>query len=57
MNASIESLGYKNLDFNKNLGHSIEKRKRIYIERGNNKTLKEVGLFTFEPHIQKKRGL
>lgn len=58
MNSLIEEFGFENLDFNKNLGHSIVKHKddRIYIEAGNNATFKDVDLFTFEPHIRKKKG-
>ena len=42
-----------NLDFLGNLGHSIEKNKndRIYTEKGNQKRLSDVTMFTFEPHI------
>lgn len=55
MNAVISELGYKNLDFKGNLGHSIERdiKARRYIEQGNQTLLKDFGLFTFEPHIQK----
>ncbi len=58
MNSKIETMGYRNLDCNHNLGHSIEKDmdKRIYIESGNQKTLADATLFTFEPHIKKKDG-
>ncbi len=58
MNSLIEKLGFENLDFNKNLGHSIVKHKddRIYIETANKTTFKDVDLFTFEPHIRKKKG-
>lgn len=58
MNSLIEEIGFENLDFNKNLGHSIAKNKdeRIYIEDGNKATFKDVNLFTFEPHIKKKKG-
>jgi len=58
MNSLIEELGYENLDFAKNLGHTIEKDKdsRLYIESGNKTKLKDVDLFTFEPHIRKKDG-
>ncbi|MBI2638431.1 aminopeptidase P family protein [Candidatus Peregrinibacteria bacterium] len=58
MNLLINELGFENLDFNKNLGHSIVKHKddRIYIEAGNKSTFKDVDLFTFEPHIKKKKG-
>lgn len=55
INDIIEKLGYKNLDFMGNLGHSIAKRKqdRIYIEKGNSRKLGDVEFFTFEPHISK----
>ena len=58
MNNMINQLGYKNLDFNSNLGHSIETQmnKRVYIEKGNTKKLSEVKMFTFEPHIKKVDG-
>jgi methionine aminopeptidase len=58
MNAFIEELGFENLDFNKNLGHSIVKNKddRIYIKAGNKTKFKDVDLFTFEPHIKMKKG-
>ena len=51
----IENAEFKNVDFNMNLGHTIEdsKEKRRYIEKGNPLLLKDAGLFTFEPHIQK----
>ena len=53
INHLIEEHGYKNLDFNGNLGHSIEKQKedRIYIEKGNKRLLGDVSYFTFEPHL------
>ena len=53
MNEYIADIGFINLDFMGNLGHSIERRKenRIYIEKGNKKKLGEVSFFTFEPHI------
>lgn len=56
INKFITANCYINLDFMKNLGHSIEtqKDKRIYIEKGNNKTLGSVKFFTFEPHIAVK---
>lgn len=58
MNSFIYKLGFENLDFNKNLGHSIVKYKenRIYIENGSTTKFKEINLFTFEPHIKKKGG-
>jgi len=53
MNSMISKLGYKNLDFNGNLGHSIVKKRedRLYLEIGNKAKLEEVSYFTFEPHI------
>lgn len=53
MNSEIKSMGYTNLDFMGNLGHSIvkEKNDRIYIEKGNHHCLGDVSFFTFEPHI------
>ncbi|MFA5872233.1 MAG: M24 family metallopeptidase [Parcubacteria group bacterium] len=58
INSLINELDYENLDFKKNLGHSIEKKKdnRIYIEAGSKKIFKDINLFTFEPHIRKKGG-
>lgn len=53
INSQILDCGYTNLDFLGNLGHSIvkDKKKRIYIEKGNTKKLSSVKAFTFEPHI------
>ncbi len=58
MNEIINELGFENLDFKNNLGHTIVKDKddRIYMEAGNKTKFKEVDLFTFEPHIKKKAG-
>jgi methionine aminopeptidase len=58
INKEIVKIGYKNLDFKGNLGHTIEKHKdnRKYIESGNNLKFSDVDLFTFEPHIQKEKG-
>jgi len=58
MNLFIDKLGFENLDFKKNLGHSIEKNidDRKYIEAGNNIKFREIDLFTFEPHLKKKNG-
>lgn len=54
MNRMIEQLGYVNLDFSGNLGHTIEFNKdhRRYFEAGNKMRLGEASLFTFEPHIK-----
>ena len=53
MNQAIETMGYKNLDFRGNLGHSIEKHldDRRYIEVNDQTMLGDCHMFTFEPHI------
>lgn len=53
INALIAELGFVNLDFLGNLGHSIVQNKddRVYIEKGNQLPLSAVRFFTFEPHI------
>jgi methionine aminopeptidase len=58
INIKIRELGFFNLDFLNNLGHTIETKKenRLYFESGNKTRLKEVELFTFEPHIMKING-
>ena len=57
-NAEIKRHGFENLDFAGNLGHSIVSRRddRCYVERGNKKLLREVPLFTFEPHVRISGG-
>jgi Xaa-Pro aminopeptidase len=57
-NAQIASLGFQNLDFLRNLGHSIEteRTERRYIEADNFQSLGSVRLFTFEPHIRQHIG-
>lgn len=54
MQVKIAELGYKNLDFKGTLGHTIEHDidARIYITPGEQTRLRNVNLFTFEPHIQ-----
>lgn len=56
INGIIEEKGYINLDFMRNLGHSIVRQKndRVYIEKGNQMCLGNVSYFTFEPHISVK---
>lgn len=58
MNEEIKKLGFKNLDFNSNLGHSIETdiNKRRYLKKDEHTRLGEVHCFTFEPHIQNIKG-
>lgn len=54
LNEEIIKIGFTNLDFHGNLGHSVEidEADRIYIERGSTATFREIGKpFTFEPHI------
>ncbi len=53
VNDLIEKSGYLNLDFNGNLGHTINRHKfqRKYIEKGNKKKISCADYFTFEPHI------
>lgn len=53
INHLIAELGFVNLDFLGNLGHSIVKSKddRIYTEKGNHTRLADADYFTFEPHI------
>ena len=57
-NKEIEKLGFENLDFLRNVGHSIESHpdRRRYIQAENAIPLGEVALFTFEPHIRTKGG-
>ena len=59
INQFIETLGYKNLDFRGNLGHTIEKHldDRIYIEANNQTILGDCNPFTFEPHICRTNDL
>jgi methionine aminopeptidase len=58
MNSRIHDLGFENLDFLGNLGHSIERHSddRVYIEQANSTRLGELELFTFEPHIRRRGG-
>lgn len=58
MNNEVIRLGFENIDFLGNLGHSIEQKSadRIYIEPGNVRRLDEVEFFTFEPHIKRPGG-
>lgn len=53
-NQLIATLGFENLDFMGNVGHSIESNRddRRYLAAGNSCPLAELGLFTFEPHIR-----
>lgn len=53
INDVISKHEFMNLDFARNLGHSIVENKddRVYIEKGNQLKLSEVKIFKFEPHI------
>jgi Xaa-Pro aminopeptidase len=57
-NQLIHKLGFENLDFQKNLGHSIETSldARKYVEQGNDNQLGSTNYFTFEPHIARKHS-
>ncbi|WP_261841694.1 M24 family metallopeptidase [Aliamphritea ceti] len=57
-NQKIRELGYENLDFLGNLGHSIETDPdhRKFIDSACHDQLGAVNLFTFEPHIRKVNG-
>ncbi|MCJ8315166.1 MAG: aminopeptidase P family protein [Saccharospirillaceae bacterium] len=58
-NQQITQLGYQNLDFLNNLGHSIEAdpANRKFIDKNCRVKLSTVNLFTFEPHIRKLGGV
>lgn len=57
-NDLIIDMGFENLDFLKNLGHSIETdiSKRKYIDSENTDLLSSTDYFTFEPHIAAVRS-
>lgn len=57
-NSELRRLGFENLDFQANLGHSIEAHRddRTYIEPGVSTLLGSVAFFAFEPHIRKIGG-
>ena len=57
-NSEIKRLGFENLDYLGNLGHSIasSRNARRYIEPGNRSPLSAVSFFTFEPHVRQANG-
>jgi Xaa-Pro aminopeptidase len=57
-NAHIASAGFENLDFLRNVGHSIATggEPRRFIEAGNHARLSETPFFTFEPHVRALGG-
>ena len=59
INQSIETMGYRNLDFRGNLGHSIEKHMddRRFIEEGSQTRLGDCDFFTLEPHICRAKDM
>jgi len=54
----IDAAGFSNLDFRRNVGHSIATRleDRLYIREGNRLRLSDVNCFTFEPHVRAAGG-
>lgn len=58
MNSRIHEMGFEDLDFLGNVGHSLERRSadRLYIERGNKARIGDTAFFTFEPHIRRPFG-
>jgi len=54
----IEAADFVNLDFRRNVGHSIAARleDRLYIKEGNHHPLSDVNFFTFEPHVRAAGG-
>jgi Xaa-Pro aminopeptidase len=57
----LRRLGWRNLDFHGNLGHTIEKhidRRRYIVGDGEDSRieLRKAGLFTFEPHMSLENG-
>jgi Xaa-Pro aminopeptidase len=58
VNGQLQSLGFENLDFRSNLGHTIERdiRQRRFIEADSQLTLEQAHLFTFEPHLRAVGG-
>ena len=57
-NAHIASAGFENIDFLRNVGHSLatEGEPRRFIEAGNLTKLSEAAFFTFEPHVRALGG-
>ena len=56
--SQMRMLGFVNLDFLGNVGHTIESdpAQRSFLEKGNNRKLSSTPLFTFEPHIKALEG-
>lgn len=58
-NTMIHDMGFENLDFLANLGHSIElaPERRRYIDANCQTALGSVSYFTYEPHIKQRDGV
>ena len=58
LNVEIRNLGFENLDFKGNLGHTIEmdQADRVYIEQGSKTSIGVGKAFTLEPHIRRIGG-
>jgi Xaa-Pro aminopeptidase len=58
-NARIAAAGFVNLDFARNVGHSLAQRRedRVYLKAGNHAKLASVSFFTFEPHVRAEGGM
>jgi len=54
----ISGAGFENLDFRRNVGHSLATRleDRRYIEKGSDASLGDVDFFTYEPHVRASGG-
>jgi Xaa-Pro aminopeptidase len=57
-NARIADAGFENLDFRRNVGHSIAigGEHRRFIEAGNHARLSDAAFFTFEPNVRVAGG-
>ena len=56
--ARIAAAGFVNLDFGRNVGHTLARRRedRQFIKAGEPARLCEVAFFTFEPHVRALNG-
>lgn len=56
--ARIAAAGFVNLDFGRNVGHSLARRRadRQFIKSGRHVPLADVSFFTFEPHVRTADG-
>ncbi len=58
MSEELRKLGFENLDFSRNLGHSVEldAKNRRFIDENCHQPLSACEAFTFEPHIRRPTG-